>query len=68
MEDFITLIMLSLFVVSIITVILLPTLIARFRRCQSVGLIFLVNILGVWIGIGWPIALIWSIIGEAEPK
>jgi len=68
MEDFITLIMLSLFVVSIIAVILLPTLIARFRRCQSIGLIFLVNILGIWIGIGWPIALIWSIIGQSDSK
>ena len=52
MGDFFAIVLLSLFIVCLGIILLLPTVIAHLRRCQNIGLIFLVNILGVWIGIG----------------
>ena len=66
MEDIFTLLSLIGLVFVIVSILILPTIIARLRRCRSIGLIFLVNILGVWIGIGWFVAMAWAIFGESE--
>ena len=44
-------------------VYLAPAVIALLRRHQSVGAIFLLNLLLGWTGIGWLVALIWSFTG-----
>jgi Superinfection immunity protein len=66
MNDLFTLLWLILLIVGIAWILLLPTFIARLRRCKSLGFIFLVNILGVWIGIGWFIAMAWAIFGDSD--
>lgn len=66
MEDFVALILLSMLIVVVLALILLPTLIAKTRKCRNLGAIFLINILGVWIGIGWIVALIWSFTDDVE--
>ena len=49
--------------VAAVLVYLAPAVIALLRRHQSVGAIFLTNLLLGWTGIGWVIALIWAFTG-----
>jgi Domain of unknown function (DUF4352)/Superinfection immunity protein len=48
----------------------LPTSLAAFRQRKSFRSILVVNLLAGWTGIGWLVALIWSLVGKrtAEPK
>ena len=48
-------------VVSIFGVYFLPTLIAFLRRQKNKLAIFFLNILLGWTGIGWTVALVWSV-------
>jgi hypothetical protein len=47
---------------------LLPTILAAVRRSKSLVGIILVNILLGWTFVGWIVALVWSISGEAQRK
>ena len=40
----------------------LPTIIAIARRHRNALAIFLVNLLVGWTGIGWVVALVWSVV------
>ena len=42
----------------------LPTIIAAVRHCQQMVAIILLNIFTGWTGIGWIIALVWSLVGK----
>lgn len=44
----------------------LPTIIAAVRRSKGLLGIVLLNIFLGWTFIGWVIALVWSIVGEAQ--
>lgn len=48
--------------VLVIALFFLPTVIAILRRHRNALAIFLVNLLLGWTGIGWVVALIWSVI------
>jgi Superinfection immunity protein len=47
---------------------LLPTIIAAARRSTSLVGIILVNILLGWTFIGWIVALVWSLAGQAQRR
>ncbi len=51
-----------------IAVYFLPTIIGAVRHAKSIVGIILVNIFAGWTGVGWIIALIWSLVGVAEKK
>lgn len=42
----------------------LPTIIALSRRKKQAAAIVLLNIFGGWTGVGWLVALIWSVLKE----
>jgi len=46
----------------------LPTIIAAVRQTRSILGIVLLNIFGGWTFIGWIIALVWALVGEAKGK
>lgn len=46
----------------------LPTIIAAVRQTKSILGIVLLNIFGGWTFIGWIIALVWALVGEAKGK
>ena len=45
-----------------------PTIIAAIRRSKGILGIILLNIFAGWTFIGWIIALIWSLVGQAAKK
>ena len=51
-----------------LAVYLVPTIIAAVRRSKGILGIILLNIFAGWTFIGWVIALIWSLVGEAAKK
>jgi hypothetical protein len=46
----------------------LPTIIAAARRARGLVGIILLNLFAGWTGIGWVIALIWSLVGVSDRK
>jgi len=40
----------------------LPTIIAAARRAKNLVVILLVNIFAGWTGVGWIVALVWSLV------
>lgn len=58
---------LLLFVVMIFGGLFLPTIIARYRKHNNLGAIFVTNLIGMFFfGIGWIVALIWSLTDNVE--
>ena len=51
-----------------LAVYVLPIIIAVVRRSRSLVGIILVNILLGWTFIGWVVALVWSLVGEAQRR
>jgi hypothetical protein len=51
-----------------LVVYFVPTIIAAVRRSKSILGIILLNVLAGWTFIGWVIALIWSLVGEAGKR
>lgn len=49
-------------------VYLIPSCIALARGHQSTAAILVTNILFGWSGIGWVVALIWSLTGVTKPQ
>jgi Superinfection immunity protein len=45
-----------------------PTIVAFVRKHRAKWLVFLLNLLSGWTGIGWIAALVWAIIGKAGPE
>jgi hypothetical protein len=45
----------------------LPTIIAAARRAKNLVVILLVNIFAGWTGVGWIVALVWSLV-DASAK
>ena len=46
----------------------LPTIIGAVRHAKGIVGIILVNIFAGWTGVGWIIALIWSLVGVTDKK
>jgi Superinfection immunity protein len=58
---------LLIFVVMIFGGLFLPTIIARYRKHNNLGAIFVTNLIGMFFfGIGWIVALIWSLTDNVE--
>lgn len=57
----------SIFVIAaMMAVYFLPTLIAFFRDHRQQGPIFIICLLTGWTGIGWVVALAWSVSGQSK--
>ena len=54
------------FLAGFVAIYFLPTFIAGVRSKRNTAAIFLLNLFLGWTGIGWIIALIWSVMHE-EP-
>jgi hypothetical protein len=59
----------SLLVIFCITLYLIPTIIAFKRGHHNAVAIMVVNLLFGWLGIGWVLALVWSVTAlRAQPQ
>lgn len=67
MSDLVAMLTLLIFVVMIFGGLFLPTIIARYRKHNNLGAIFVTNLVGMFFfGIGWIIALVWSLTDNVD--
>lgn len=56
-----------LLIVGSTAVYLLPTWVALLRKKRNTLPIFIVNLLCGWTGVGWLVALVWSLMTDTQP-